>query len=168
MNLRKATLICIATALGFSHANSESIRREGVYGSFSFYPYQDPISDEPRDFASTFEKDDKSGDVQVSWECEEDGLNVSIRTGQYFSSSEKAKVIYRLDKQDAVTSDNWEASNEGVAVYMPAELVSSFTKKALRSNQLVTRTYDDDGTYKTYTFMLNGLDEALNHLRCIN
>lgn len=135
-----------------------------VFGSFTYAEDSDPLNDEDRSWIYTYSDDENA---RLSWECEEDGLNIAVETGQVFADKDII-ATYRIDKNKAIDLIDWIEAVEGKAIYMPIDAVDEFTLQAIEGSNLVFRTFDYKDNYKTFTFKLKGLKTALEQLDCYN
>lgn len=103
----------------------------------------------------------------LHWECESDGLNVVLDTTDGYFDDEDFHVVTVQFGQDKPTDiDDWEASTDNEALYMPMDTVTTFTLQALHSPKVTITVQDSWGETFTDTFDLSGLGRALTNLPC--
>ena len=104
----------------------------------------DPFTDEPELYIS-------SGDI--TFRCRGASFDVVIPFGEYLSS-DFVKGIYRFDKNVSVEVE-FGISTTGTSVFV--QDTNNFTYQALRSEKLLIKVYDYQGTGHTKSIELDGL-----------
>jgi hypothetical protein len=104
----------------------------------------DPFTDEPELYIS-------NGDI--TFRCRGASFDVVIPFGEYLSS-DFVKGIYRFDKNVSVEVE-FGISTTGTSVFV--QDTNNFTYQALRSEKLLIKVYDYQGTGHTKSIELDGL-----------
>jgi hypothetical protein len=136
-------------------------------GSFQYVESIDPMTDVDTSFILT---EDPEGTRMrtggLAWRCMDDGLNVVLFADEYLGSRDPAQVRWRFDSQEVTPLQRWLLSTRGTAAFAPMGEIANFTRNALEAARVVMQVTDFGDRVYTYTYMLDGLEEALGLLTC--
>ena len=155
-------LVAIVPKILAVEAESQSRR----IGAFSFQERLDEFTDEDRSLIYSY---DENNDNSLDWRCMEDGLNVVVDFETYYTGDEDEDILvrYRFDDKPASEHEYWRLLNNNEAAYIRMNQVTTFTRAALASGEVLMELVDpaDDETLR-FRIPLNGLREALDQLPC--
>lgn len=158
IKLLLSTVLLVVSGVTTAQEGGETI------GAFTYFEQIDPFSDVDTSFIATFETGAESS--LLSYRCGEFGFE-SLVTTSYLGSDGTAPVEFRFDKKEPSGSKTWSLSTNGTAVFVPDSALSAWVAESRSSSTLATRMTDFNGSTETHTFSLEGFEEAISRLACV-
>ena len=142
-------------------------------GAWVYDTAKDEMTDELRFFLSRDSRPTYStrGDLVTGtlvWRCSAaEGREIFILLDKYFAGDADDQVLVetRFDSSSPSESVGWNLSTTRRGVFMPEEVIPTFTDRVRGSNRLLVRVTDPpDGEAITYSFNLVGFTSAYRRL----
>jgi hypothetical protein len=157
--LRNACLIG-----AFTLVVAPSVVAQVPVGDFYFF---DRSEGEVRQVSVTTlaEENPVKGAGGLTWACEGDEGRLIV-SSTYLGRAMRARVRWAFDGEAFGDTESWILRRTGMAVIAPPEIAAEFTRRALGAARVTVQVTDYQFRRESYTFNLEGVDEALGMLPC--
>ena len=133
-------------------------------GAFHHFDRSEPGID--RESITTLaEENFVTGAGGLTWACENGDMSLIV-SSTYLGRSMRARVRWAFDEDEPGDAENWILRRTGMAVIAPEESEAAFTRRALNASRVLMQLTDYQFRRHSYTFRLDGLEQALAMLPC--
>lgn len=155
----------VAMALGMLTGLGSAAWAQEAIGEFYLFERADQSSGEDRSSITTLaEENHVSGAGGLTFRCAEAGFEM-VLTATYLGRKMSTPVSYAFGEEERPGSP-WTLRSSGMAAVAPPDARDEFLSLAVDEATVVVHASDFQLRSHTYTFHLDGLEDALARLSC--